>query len=264
MTSPRSGSASDDDLIAFAGEMARAARVIVTGHYENQVAFEAKADASPVTAADRECEAALRKLIEARFPGHGIYGEEYGARNTDADFVWVLDPIDGTKSFITGKPLFGTLIGLLKEGKPHLGVMDVPILKEIWMGAAGRPATCNGAPVKSRPCPDLSRAWLATTSPQMHQGLGFDRFEALRRRCLHTLYGGDCYAYATVARGRADLVCESSLQPYDYVAIVPIVEAAGGRMTDWQGRTLGLSGDGRVLAAGDPAAHELALTHLNP
>ena len=127
MTSPRPESA-DDPLIALAEEMARTARAIVLGYYENQIAFEAKADASPVTAADRECEAAIRRLIEARFPDHGIYGEEYGAKNTGADFVWVLDPIDGTNAFITGKPLFGTLIGLLKNGAPHLGVMDNPAL----------------------------------------------------------------------------------------------------------------------------------------
>lgn len=257
-----------DALLTLAAEMADAARAIVLGHYADWGAggpgFDDKADTSPVTAADREAEAAMRRLIEARFPTHGIYGEEYGPERLDADFIWVLDPIDGTKSFITGKPLFGTLIGLLKDGAPHLGVMDAPALDERWVGAPGRPTTRNGQTMRTRPCPELARAWLYSTTPQMHLGLDFDRFERLRRACLHTMYGADCYGYATVAGGRADLVCEHSLQPYDYVALVPIVEGAGGRMTDWSGNTLGLAGDGSALASGDPAAHEKALALLRP
>lgn len=251
------------DCLTLAMAMAARARDIVLSHYGSAPDVEDKADLSPVTKADRECEAALREMIAARFPGHGIYGEEYGAENADAEFVWVLDPIDGTKAFITGKPLFGTLIGLLKNGAPHLGVMDNPALDEVWAGAPGFGATRNGAPVRCRPCPDLSRAWLCTTSPQMHQGLNFGHFENLRHRCRHALYGGDCYSYGQLARGRADLVCDSSMQPYDYVALVPIVEAAGGRMTDWSGRTLGLDGDGTVIASGAPALHAAAVAALS-
>lgn len=250
------------DCLALAMTMAGRARAIVLGHYGSAPDVEDKADLSPVTIADRECEAALREMIAGKFPHHGIYGEEFGAENPDAEFVWVLDPIDGTKAFITGKPLFGTLIGLLKDGAPYLGVMDNPALDEVWAGAPGLGATRNGEAVRCRPCPDLDRAWLYTTSPQMHQGLNFGRFEALRHRSRHALYGGDCYSYGTLARGRADLVCDSSMQPYDYVALVPIVEAAGGRMTDWSGRTLDLSGDGTVIASGDPALHEQAVAVL--
>lgn len=250
------------DLTALAREMAATARTIVLRHYATLPDFDDKADSSPVTAADREVEAALRTLIAAKFPEHGIYGEEFGAERTDADFVWVLDPIDGTKSFISGRPLFGTLIGLLKDGLPYLGVLDMPILAETWVGVQGQGTTCNGQAVKTRACADLARAWMHCTSPAMHQGLNFDRFDQLRRRCHHTLYGGDCYAYAVVAKGRADLVCENSMEPYDYAALVPIIEAAGGRMTDWTGKPLGLHNDGSVLGAGDPAVHALALAVL--
>ena len=244
-------------------EMAARAREIVLRHYAAAPDVEDKADQSPVTKTDRECEAAMREMIAARFPDHGIYGEEYGAENTDAEFVWVLDPIDGTKSFITGKPLFGTLIGLMRGGAPFLGVMDNPALDEVWTGVSGRAATRNGQPIKSRACADLAASWLFTTSPQMHLGLNFGRFEDLRRQCRHTIYGGDCYSYGMLARGRADLVCDSSMQPYDYIALVPIVEAAGGRMTDWSGRPLGLNGDGTVIAAGDPRLIDLATRALN-
>lgn len=250
------------DFMALAMEMAARARTIVLSHYGAAPDVVAKDDQSPVTIADRECEAAMREMINARFPDHGIYGEEYGIENADVEFVWVLDPIDGTKAFITGKPLFGTLIGLFKNGAAHLGVMDNPALDEIWAGAPGRPATCNGAPVSARSCADLADAWLCSTSPQMHLGINFDRFERLRHACRYELYGSDCYSYGMMAKGRVDLVCEASMQPYDYAALIPIVEAAGGRMTDWSGAPLGLAGDGTVIAAGDPALHAAALAVL--
>ncbi|MEQ8226964.1 MAG: histidinol-phosphatase [Rhodospirillales bacterium] len=252
-----------DDCLALAMDMAARARSIVMRHYDAALEIEDKADLSPVTQADRECEAALRDMIAAKFPDHGIYGEEFGAQNTDAEFVWVLDPIDGTKAFITGKPLFGTLIGLLRDGKSYLGVMDNPALDEVWAGAPGLGATRNGMPLQTRSCPDLAGAWLYTTSPQMHQGLNFGRFEDLRRQSKHAVYGGDCYSYGQLARGRADLVCDSSMEPYDYVALVPIVEGAGGRMTDWAGKPLGLDGDGTVIAAGDALSHAAAVDALS-
>ena len=251
-----------DACLALAMEMADRARKVVLRHYDGALEIEDKEDDSPVTQADRECEAAMREMIADKFPDHGIYGEEYGAENTEAEFVWVLDPIDGTKAFITGKPLFGTLIGLLRDGAPYLGVMDNAALDEIWAGAPGLGATHNGMPLQTRSCPDLSGAWLCSTSPQMHQGLDFGRFEDLRRSCKHALFGGDCYSYGQLARGRADIVCESSMEPYDYAALVPIVEGAGGRMTDWAGNTLGLEGDGTVLAAGDALAHAAAVELL--
>ena len=252
-----------DRCLDLAMEMAARAREIVLRQYDAAPDVEDKADQSPVTKTDRECEALMRDMIAARFPDHGIYGEEYGAENTDAEFVWVLDPIDGTKSFISGKPLFGTLIGLMQGGAPLLGVMDNPALDEVWTGSPGRGATRNGQPINSRACADLASAWLFSTSPQMHQGLNFGHFENLRHNCRHTIFGGDCYSYGMLARGRAGLVCDSTMQPYDYVALVPIVEAAGGRMTDWSGRPPCLDGDGTVIAAGDPRLIELAARALS-
>jgi histidinol-phosphatase len=245
-------------FVLHAETMADAVRPIVMGYFADSVAFETKADLSPVTAADREAEATMRRLIDAAWPEHGILGEEYGAARLDARFLWVLDPIDGTKSFVTGKPLFGTLIALLRDGRPIVGVIDMPALGERWVGVEGRPTTFNGRPVRVRTCDALDRAWLYATSPRMFDGPDAAAFERLRSSCYADIYGADLYAYGLLARGRVDLVCEASLKPYDYCAAVPVIEGAGGCITDWQGRALSLSSGGRVLAAGDERAHRAA------
>ena len=249
-------------LAAFADELAEAARAVTTKYFRTDVDADVKADASPVTIADQETEALIREKIEATYPDHGIYGEEYGAVRTNAEFVWVLDPIDGTKSFITGKPMFGTLIGLLHAGRAVVGVIDMPALGERWIGKSGAATMFNGTPVRARACPDLANAWMYVTSPQMFKGPQVPRFEALRDASRYTLYGGDCEGYGLVASGWADVVCEASMSPYDYIAIVPVVEGAGGTMSDWSGRPLGLEGDGSVLAVGDPALHGQVLEIL--
>lgn len=244
-----------ESLAAFAEGLADAARGVSLKYFRTAVAADAKADASPVTIADRETETQLREMIEAEHPDHGIFGEEHGSVRTDAEYVWVLDPIDGTQSFVTGKPLFGTLIGLLHGGRAVLGIMDMPALGERWVGAAGRPTTFNGDAVGTRPCPALDRAWLYATSPQMFTDDHFPGFEALRGATRRTIYGAECQAYGLLANGWVDVVCEDTMGAYDYVALAPIVEGAGGVMTDWSGRPLGLDGDGTVLAVGDPALH---------
>ncbi|QNT68523.1 histidinol-phosphatase [Defluviicoccus vanus] len=253
------------DLSVFvqrAEAMADAVRPVVLKYFADPVAFQRKSDSSPVTAADREAEAVMRRLIEQTWPDHGILGEEYGADRTDTSFVWVLDPIDGTKSFVTGKPLFGTLIALTRDGVPIVGIIDMPALGQRWVGAEGRVTTFNGEPVSVRSCPNLADAWLYATSPQMFEGDDVAAFERLRQRCYAAVYGADLYAYGLVARGRVDLVCEASLQPYDYCAVVPVLQGAGGTITDWEGRALGLTSGGRVLAAGDRKAHAAGLAAL--
>jgi inositol-phosphate phosphatase/L-galactose 1-phosphate phosphatase/histidinol-phosphatase len=240
------------DLVALAERMADAARPIVMRYFRSGVEVEHKADRSPVTVADRDAETVMRQLIERTYPDHGILGEEHGGQRLDARYVWVLDPIDGTKSYVTGKPLFGTLIAALKDGRPVVGVIDMPALAERWVGAIGRPTTFNGRPVHVRPCPDLARAWLYATSPQMFEGPDATAFDRLRSRCHASVYGADCYAYGLLASGNVDLICEASTRPYDYCALVPVVAGGGGVITDWEGRSLGLQSDGHVLAAGDP------------
>ena len=242
----------DAALIAFASELADTAGEIVRRYFRRGIAVEDKADQSPVTIADREAESALRARIEKRFPGHGILGEEHGTRHAGAEHIWVLDPIDGTKSFISGVPLFGTLIALVERGIPVLGIIDQPISRERWIGARGRKSTLNGAAISARACPALASATLFATSPDMFKGRDADGFQRLKAAVKLARFGGDCYAYGLLAAGFIDLVVEAGLKPYDYAALVPVIAGAGGSMTDWHGKPLTLASEGRVLACGDP------------
>lgn len=247
------------DLVAFAEALADAAGAVIKRYWRLPIEVESKNEPgrpvpeSPVTVADREVETVMRRMITEKYPAHGIYGEELGQTGLDAEYIWVLDPIDGTKSFITGKPLFGTLIALLHHGRPVLGVIDQCILRERWLGANGR-TLLNGQPVRSHGAPQLAEAMVYATTPHMFgSGLEEDNFAQLRSRARRTLYGCDCYAYALLSSGFVDLVVEADLGVYDYCALVPVVTGAGGRISDWRGKPLTLqSADeakGRVVAA---------------
>ena len=251
-----------DELIAFADRLADVGGRTARRYFRTRLDVDSKADETPVTSADREAEEAMRAAIEEAWPGHGIIGEEYGAVREGAAFVWVLDPIDGTKAFIAGKPTFGTLIALLEDGVPILGVIDQPVLGERWIGAAGRPTMFNGAPAATRRCAALDGAILNATSPDMFEDEDAVRFDRISAAAKLTLFGGDCYAYGLLASGFIDLVVEADLKPYDYCALIPVVEGAGGVITDWQGAGLTLESDGRVAAAGDPALHRRAIEVL--
>jgi myo-inositol-1(or 4)-monophosphatase len=250
------------ELVAFANELADAARGVSTAYFRRSVAVEHKADDSPVTVADRETEDLLRKLIVERFPEHSLLGEEHGHETKDAAYTWVLDPIDGTKSFITGVPLFGTLIALLSWNEAVLGVIDMPAIDERWVGAKGHRTTFNGDVCETSSCERLSEASLFTTSIDTFEGIDRRRFDALSLAVSFRRFGTDCYAYGLLASGFVDLVVESQLQPYDYLSMVTVVEGAGGRITDWNGASLGLHSDGRVVAAATPVLHERALELL--
>lgn len=250
-------------LVALAHRLADAARPVVETYFRTPIGVDDKADTSPVTIADREAESAMREIIAREAPGHGVWGEEHGAERLDAEWVWVLDPIDGTKAFITGMPVFGTLIGLMHRGRPVLGIIDQAITRERWFGAAGAGATLNGAPISVRACDSLDKAYLYSTSPGMFAGDQVGRHRALAERVKLFRWGGDCYAYGVLALGFADLVVEAGLKPHDYCALVPVVESAGGIVTDWAGKPLGMDSDGTIVAAGDRAAHRAAIAALS-
>jgi inositol-phosphate phosphatase / L-galactose 1-phosphate phosphatase / histidinol-phosphatase len=252
-----------DSLLRLAELLADASQTIIQRYWRTGLAVAEKADLSPVTAADRESETAMRRLILEACPDHGIVGEEFGVERPEAPYVWVLDPIDGTKSFITGKPLYGTLIGLMHEGKALLGVINMPALGERWVGAVGRGASFNGKPVAPRACARLAEAAIFSTSPYMFK-TDADRagYERVRAGSKLALFGTDCYAYGLVANGSADLVIEGGLGVYDFIGPAAVIEAAGGIATDWQGKPLGLHSDGRVVAAGDRRCHAAALALL--
>lgn len=225
--------------------------------------IESKADESPVTIADRSAEAAMRKLIEETYPDHGIFGEEFPFVRTDAEYAWVLDPIDGTKSFVTGMPIFGTLIALMRNGRPILGIVNQPIMNERWIGMAGRRTTLNGRPVSTSKVARLADAAQYATDPAMFRH-GNDRakIDSLLAEVKSSRYGGDCYSYALLATGFIDLVTEFGLKIYDFMPLIPVIEGAGGVITDWNGAQLTKTSDGHVLAASTPACHAAAVAHL--
>ena len=240
----------------LAGRMADAARTISRKHFRQAVQVERKSDQSPVTIADREVESALRALVREQFPAHAILGEEFGsstgAKPGEAEFTWVIDPIDGTQSFVCGLPLFGCLIALLQGRQPVLGVIEMPALGERWLGLRGAASTLNGERARSSGCQSLAEARLFTTSPDMFDPQSREGFGRVSARAALRRYGGDCYSYGLLASGHCDLVVEAGLKPYDYLALVPVIEGAGGCITDWQGKALGLESDGRVVAAASP------------
>lgn len=242
--------------IDLAQRLADAAGAAIRPYFRAEHGLEAKDDASPVTLADKEAEAAMRRLIIAERPMDAIVGEEEEERAGTSGRTWVLDPIDGTRSFIAGRPIFGTLVALLEDGWPVLGIIDQPIIKERWLGVTGRETLFNGKPTAARTCPELSRALLATTSPALFSDEQLHAFEHVDAAVMSTVLGGDCYNYGLVASGHLDLVIEAGLKLHDFAALVPVVEGAGGRMCDWQGDPLHAGSNGEVIAAGDPARIE--------
>jgi len=245
----------------FAEQLADAARPIAMAHFRQALAVEHKADHSPVTVADRAIETRLRGLIGAAFPGHGILGEEFG-HVPGARYTWVLDPIDGTKSFITGLPLFGTLVCLLDGARPILGLIDIPATSERWLGLAGTATVFNTVECRASQCQAIESACIYTTSPDAFTAQEWSRYDTLSRRAALRRYGGDCYSYGQLASGHCDLVVEAGLQPYDFMALVPVVEGAGGRISDWRGEPLGLQSSGQVLAAANEPLWRQALAAL--
>ncbi|WP_066546640.1 MULTISPECIES: histidinol-phosphatase [unclassified Sphingomonas] len=239
--------------LELATRLADAAAAIIRPLFRTDTGIVAKADQSPVTVADREAELAMRRLIVAERPMDGIVGEEHGVREGSSGRVWVLDPIDGTRAFIAGRPIFGTLVALIEDGWPLLGVIDQPILRERWLGAVGQPTLFNGRPAHSRRCAALADALLATTSPALFDDGQLHAFEHLDAGVRSTVLGGDCYNYGAVASGWIDIVVEAGLKLHDFAALVPVVEGAGGRMCDWAGDPLHAGSTGEVIAAGDPA-----------
>jgi myo-inositol-1(or 4)-monophosphatase len=256
------------DFAAFVDELATASGEAILPFFRTSLGVEDKGSAAgfdPVTAADRAAESTMRALITRTFPEHGIVGEEYGNENTDAEFVWVLDPIDGTKSFITGMPAWGSLIALTRNGAPVFGMMHQPFIGERFCGDGGAAQYRGPAGERAlhvRPCAALADAMLFTTTPRLMNEADRAAFGRVEAAVKLSRYGGDCYAYCMLAAGHVDLVIETGLKPHDVVALIPIIEGAGGVVTSWEGGSA-VKG-GRVIAAGDRRVHAAAMTLLSP
>lgn len=238
------------EFTALANSLADEAGEIVRQYFRTPFDVETKSDDSPVTIADRSVELRMREIIERERPDDGIFGEEFGIKESKNGLTWVLDPIDGTKSFMIGRPTFGTLIALCEDDKPVLGIIDQAISKERWVGADGQ-TTFNGKPVSTRPCKTVKDSRICSTTPAMFSETG-PVYEAFETGCK-VVWGGDCYMYGLIASGHMDIAIEASLSPYDFAALVPVVENAGGIITDWDGNPLTLKSSGEVIAMGDAA-----------
>jgi len=255
------------DFAAFVDELAAISGETIRPFFRSALGIENKSRSGgfdPVTAADRAAEAAMRALIKRTFPEHGVVGEEFGAERPDAEYVWVLDPIDGTKSFICGMPVWGTLIALTRRGEPIYGMMHQPFIREHFSGD-GRGARYRGPAgeraLRVRECASLADAVLCTTSPLLMNDGDRARFERVEKEVRLSRYGGDCYAYCVLAAGHVDLVIETELKPHDVLPLIPIIEGAGGIITSWENGSARNSG--RIVAAGDKRVHTRALEVLN-
>lgn len=259
------------DFIGFVEDLARASGEIILPFFRTAIGAQDKSDGGafdPVTEADRAAENIMRRMINESFPTHGIIGEEFGPQREDAEFLWVLDPIDGTKSFISGMPVWGTLIGLQQNGRPVYGMMHQPFTRERFSGD-GTSATWRGIGPKNVPaerrmhtraCASLAQATLMTTHPDLLAADKLEGFNRVQKNVRLSRYGGDCYAYCMLAAGHVDLVIETGLNAYDIVALIPIIEGAGGVITSWDGGSAAKGG--AIIASGDKRLHEQAMKLL--
>lgn len=241
------------EFLHFAGELTDASRSLIRSRFRAQGAVEMKPDDTPVTPTDLEVESLIRGMIAERYPHHGLIGEEHPAKGAAASHIWVIDPIDGTRSFIAGRPVFGTLIALTVDGVPVMGVVDIPIMGERWVGAKGHATTLNGAATRTRRCPALSDAILLATSPDYLDGDAAAPFRAVADTAKFTIYDAGTQGYGLVASGHADIMIAARYGIVDYLAAVPVVEGAGGVMCDWTGAPLTVTSGDRFVMMGNPA-----------
>lgn len=251
-----------ETFISFAESLADTSGSIIRQYFRKLDRIQTKIDKTPVTEADIRTEEAMRIAISKQFPDHGIIGEEFDAINPTAEYQWVLDPIDGTLSFIAGRPIFGTLIALTHRGVPLIGIIDQPIVKDRWIGVKHEFASFNGKMAQTSAKQHLSDTILATTSPGLLDREGLLGFHQVSDQAKYTIYGGDCYNYGLLASGSIDIVIETGLKPHDFCALAAVVEAAGGIMTDFNGQPITTTSNGRVVACNNKKIHQQVLALL--
>ncbi len=259
---PEKQSVALEQYVQTAIEAADQARIITRKWFRSEMTVANKQDKTPVTIADQQTEQVIKDIILNRYPQHGFFGEESGQQLNHAEWQWVVDPIDGTKCFATGMPTFGTLIGLLYQQVPVIGIIDHALLDERWIGIQGCETTHNGTVCRTRSTDSLANATAYITTVDMFDESNSERAHSLTKSCQFRVFGGDSYSYGLLASGYNDLVCEADLKPYDYCALIAVINGAGGIITDWQGKPLTLASAGEVLASANASLHQLALEKL--
>ncbi len=241
------------EFLSFAEKLADRSRAMLLEASQRKPEVEIKADASFVTTTDKAVETALREMILDAYPDHGILGEEFENTNIDAEFVWVLDPIDGTAAFVAGIPVYGSLIALAWNGAPYVGVIEHPMTSDRWTGVTGTFAHFNGKPINVRPCATMEVAYATCSNRDFMSASEQAKFDQVRERVQYVQYGGSCYSYGVLASGRVDLALDGGLDAFDIYAPSAVITGAGGYVTDWNGGALTFDMKGNVLAAGDRA-----------
>ncbi len=252
-----------DKYIQFANKVVDMAGEISLRHFRSGIESDLKLDRSPVTIADKEIEELMASMIKTEFPSHSILGEELGFQEYGEEWCWTIDPIDGTKSFATGNPMYGILLSLLHEGEPVLGISDHPALGERWVGITGCPTTKNELPCKTSKIQLVNEATVYTTTIDMFDGDSLRQYSLLANESKFRVFGGDCYCYGLLASGFTDVVCEGDMKPYDYFPLIPIVEGSGGSFTDWHGAPLTMDSGDKVIASANETLHASIVEIIN-
>ena len=251
-----------DELLTFAEGLADISRQLLSKAFVSRPSIQIKDDNSYVTQFDKSIEEIFRNIIGDKYKDHGILGEEFGSINVDAEFVWVLDPIDGTAQFIAGLPVFGTLIGLAWKGRPFIGVIDHPATNDRWGGVADGFAMRNEKSISTSKCQDFESAFVTCSNPDFMSDEELDKFARIRETATYVQYGGSCFAYGLLASGRTDLAIDSSFAPFDFFANAAVISGAGGILSNWDGEEVTLNWTGGILAAGDKSIHQKAVSIL--
>ncbi len=252
-----------DEFVKFANFLADESSIIITKYFRTKINIENKEDSSPVTIADQNTELKIRELISSKYPSHGILGEEYENINTKAEFVWVIDPIDGTRSFIAGHKDFGTLISLLHNNEPVLGIINCPAHNERWLGIKDHQTSCNDIKVNTSSKEKIEDSYLFTSGQFFYEPFLKKGFEKIKEQSKYFRYGGDCYMYGMLASGLIDVVIEDTLKAHDYMALVNIIEGAGGKITDKFGKNVSIESDGSLVASCNPNIHQELISIIN-
>lgn len=251
-------------MISFANYLADEVEPIIKKYFRTKLTIDDKKDESPVTIADKKTELRIRELIEKKYPDHGILGEEFEDKNLNSEYLWIIDPIDGTRSFIAGHKDFGTLIALLHNKKPIIGIINCPMHSERWVGVDGKKTLMNGSQVNTSNIISLNKSYLNTTGLYFDHDDHFKRgYDEIIKRVRHFRFGGDCYMYGLIASGFVEIVLENTLKPHDYMALIPVIKGAGGEISDKLGNPITLKSDGSVVASANKKLHTQIIEIIN-